>query len=778
MAGDEVVKRVRVTFVVVLLAAVLLAAAPACGAGIDLPGGAHGGPVHAHSVGSLAGTVTDKYTRQPLFATDVVVVGTGLGGITDRHGKFKISDVPVGTYQVTVSMMGYELGVVDDVEVKGGSVTTMRFGLYPRVLDIGLKVLVEANHFHKDSEKPTSFRTLTAQEMRYSPGSMEDVFRVLQSMPGVSPADMTNSNLIVRGGDPSENRTLFENIEIPRALHFGRPGGTIGGISIVSPSLLKRVEFLTGGFPARYGDRVSSVFEMKLRDGSSTDYSTDFNLNMGGFSLSADGPLPGGGTMLFSVRRGVFDLLTSTMGVPALPSYWDAVGKVTYDLGSSNRLSLVGFYFPDDLEIAADSENENRHGNWTGLDLQRSDHGRALGLNWRYLMGERGYVLTTASHVSNSWTTSRGTGEEPELVGDAIREEEFQLKSELNRRLSDRVNVRLGVFARQIHSEQNTWSVSDTTASGEFIPGYRVTHNPDPTYKAGSYVQATVRPFSRASLTSGLRYDYYDFTGESKVSPRLGMALSLTERTTLNAAYGHYYQTAALWQVASHLSNTSLRSSSSVHYVAGLEHLFSGNTQISVEAYHKELSDVFVHDYSTRMTTNNGSGHARGVELCIQRKMSRGLVGSVAYTYAVSVRRDGESLPEYYSEFDRPHNLTLVGSYTPSDKWRVGAKFFYATGSPYTPVVGSEQVDGEWYTVRGTKNSARYPDYHMLDIRIDRSFQFANWKLMAYLDVWNVYARQNVTLYTYSIDETGTVTRTVPDEAPRMVPILGLEARF
>ncbi len=755
-------KSVGVTLLLVVLASAVLAA----------------GPAYAPVVGSIEGTVTDKYTHQPLFAADVVIVGTALGGITDRDGTFAISDVPAGNYRVTVSMMGYEVAAVDDVEVQDGPATMVQLELCPRVLDIGLNVLVEASHFHKDSEKPTSFRTLTPQEMRYSPGAMEDVFRVLQSMPGVSPADMTNSNLIVRGGDPSENRTLFENIEIPRALHFGRPGGTIGGISIVSPSLLERVDFLTGGFPARYGDRVSSVFEMKLRDGSHTDYITNLNLNMGGFSLSADGPLPGGGTMLVSARRGVFDLLTSTMGVPALPSYWDVVGKVTYNLGSSDRLSLVGFYFPDDLQIAADPEGETRHGNWPGLDLQRSDHGRAVGLNWRHLQSERGYVLTTASHVSNSWTTSRGTDDEPGLIGDAIREEEFQLKSELSRKLSNRVNVRFGVFARQIHSEQNTWSVSDTMASGEVIPGYRVTYNPDPTYKAGSYLQTTVRPFSRISLTTGLRYDYYDFTGESKLSPRLGMALSLTDRTTLNAAYGHYYQTAAPWQVASHPSNTALRSSSSVHYIAGLKHLWSADTQISVEAYYKELSDVFVHSYTSRITTNEGSGYARGVELCVQRKMSRGLVGSMAYTYAVSVRRDGESLPEYYSEFDRPHNLTLVGSFAPTDKWRVGAKFLYATGSPYTPVVGSEQVGGEWYVVRGTKNSARYPDYHMLDVRIDRSFEFANWKLMAYLDLWNIYARQNATLYNYSMDDNGTVVRTVPDEAPRMLPILGIEARF
>ena len=764
------------TLMLLLLAGVLLSAPPSRCAEADPVTGAD--VARRAAVGSLEGMVVDKYTRDPLFATDVVVVGTGLGGITDREGKFNISGVPAGTHRIRVSMMGYEVAFAEDIEVKAWSVTTLSVGLYPRVLDIGLDVLVEAPHFHKDSEKPTSFRTLTSQEMRYSPGAMEDVFRVLQSMPGVSPAAMTNSNLIVRGGDPDENRTLFENIEIPRALHFGRPGGTIGGISIVSPGLLERVDFHTGGFPARYGDKVSSVFEMKLRDGSSTDYNTTLNLNLGGFGMVADGPLPGGGTMLFSARRGVFDLVTSTMGVPALPSYWDVVGKVTYDVGSANRLSLVGFYFPDDLRIEADPDGEVRHGNWSGLDLERSDHGRAVGVNWRWTMGERGYALTTVSHVSNSWETSRSSEEEASLIGDAIREEEFQVKSELNVTLSERVNLKMGISGREIHSEQNAWSIADTSATGGVVPGYRVTYNPDPTYKAASFLQTTVRPFDRLSLTTGVRYDYYDLTEESSVSPRLGVALSLTERTTLNAAYGHYYQTAAPWQVALDPANTALRSSRSVHYVAGLEHLLSRDTQFSVEGYYKELSDVFVHDNSTRVITNEGSGYSRGVELCLQRKMSQGLVGSIAYTYSVSVRKDRDDLREYYSEYDRPHNITIVGSYAPSDSWRIGAKFLYATGSPYTPVVGAEQIGDQWYVVTGPKNSERYPNYRMLDLRVDRTFKFSNWSLLAYLDLWNVFGHENVTLYTFSLEDDGTVVRTVPDEALGTIPVLGLELKF
>ena len=679
-------------------------------------------------VGSIEGTVVGRHSHRPLFAADVTIVGAGLGGIADRTGRFEVGGLPPGLHTVRVSMMGYEPVLLDDVRVESGRATPLRIELKPRVIDIGLDVLVTAKHFQKDSERPTSFRSLTPAEIRYAPGALEDVFRVLQSMPGVSPADVTNSNLIVRGGDPSENRTLLENIEIPRPLHFGRPGGSIGGISIVSPSLLERVDFLTGGFPARYGDKMSSVFEMKLRDGSSTRVNTDVNLNLGGFSLVVDGPVPGGGTMIWSVRRGVFDLITSALGVSALPSYWDVVGKVTYDLDDRNRLSIVGFYFPDDLEMAADPEGEFRHGMWPGLDLERHDHGNALGVNWRRLLGAGGYVLTTASYVSSSWATTRGSEEDPSLIGDAVREDELRLKTEVNYRFSDRLAVRAGVFSKGIKSEHNIWSIADTTAAGYVIPAYHESFKPAPTWKAGSHLQATVRPLDRVSLTAGVRYDYYDFTDESSVSSRLGLTLALTDKTTLNAAYGHYYQTAAPWQVALHPSNVTLRSSRSVHYVVGFTRMLSDDAQLSLEVYDKELSNAFVSEYSTRVITNDGDGYARGVELCVQKKMSGRLTGSVAYTYSVSRRRDGDGLREYSSEFDRPHNLSLVGSFAPTDRWRLGAKFVYATGSPYTPAVGTEMRDGDWYIVRAPKNSARYPDYHMLDIRVDRTFRFAGWK--------------------------------------------------
>ena len=157
--------------------------------------------------------------------------------------------------------------------------------------------------------------------------------------------------------------------------------------------------------------------------------------------------------------------------------------------------------------------------------------------------------------------------------------------------------------------------------------------------------------------------------------------------------------------------------------------------------------------------------------------MSQNLVGSAAYSYSVSKRKDGDALPEYYSEFDRPHNFTLAAGYKLSNKWQIGVKFQYASGSSYTPVVGAVQKDGEWYVVDGAQNSARYTNYHKLDIRVERYFHFSNWTLRAYLDLWNVYNRKNVFCYNYEVDDHGGITKETSAGFP-LVPILGISAQF
>ena len=189
------------------------------------------------------------------------------------------------------------------------------------------------------------------------------------------------------------------------------------------------------------------------------------------------------------------------------------------------------------------------------------------------------------------------------------------------------------------------------------------------------------------------------------------------------------------------------------------------------------MTNVFVQSDTIRIINNQGSGYARGVELYVQKKMSENFVGSLAYTYAVSKRKDDATMPEYAFDYDQRHYVTLISGYKFFNDWRIGIKFQYATGMPYTPVTGSRQIGDDWYLIEGRKNSARVPDFHQLDLRIDKNFRFMRWTLTAYLDLWNVYNRDNIIYYSYEIDDQGKISRSASYDFPTL-PIVGFSARF
>jgi len=726
------------------------------------------------ATGTMSGEVRDGATKQPLPFVNILVVGSNMGTVTNELGYFSLKNLPPGTYNIKATIIGYQTVVRSDVVVLPKRNATIDMELVSSAIEVE-GVSVTADYFQKPLETTVSFKSLLPEEIRRSPGSAEDIFRVMQSLPGVATAGGKSAQLIVRGGSPDENLTLLDNVEIYNPIHFARTGESMGIISIVNPSLLKEVDFMTGGFPAKYGDKMSSVFEMKLLDGNKEMMNTDVNLNFGGFGAMLDGPVFDKGSMVFSVRRGFFDLLTSLMKKPAAPRYYDAVGKLTYDLDERNRLSIVGFYYLDQI---------SREGTTQGMAekpkydyITRDDYGTAAGLNWRWLLSSKMFLMTTVSFTSNGWNTLQGTALERGLRGDDIRENEYSLKSELSYQLSHTLEFKVGGQVKFIDSRHRAWTPQDTTRSGSLIPATAVAYYPDIIEKPAAFLQATFRPTPLVTLTGGVRYDYFAFTKERNVSPRISAALHITEATSINAAVGIFYQTPAAYQIALDPANQSLQSSRADHFIVGLEHRLGEDSKATLEIYHKELTHVIVENDTTNVLTNSGRGYAEGIELSFQKKLTNGVVASASYTYSVSKRRDAEQSVLYDFEFDRPHILNLIVGMELAHGWQVGAKFQYASGNPYTPIIGVVKKGGVYYVVDGAVNSARYPEYHKLDIRVDKKFFFDSWNLTVYLDLWNLYNRENILAYSYTVDQNGIVSTAVrPDFG--ILPIVGITAKF
>ncbi|MDP1994782.1 MAG: TonB-dependent receptor, partial [Ignavibacteria bacterium] len=349
----------------------------------------------------------------------------------------------------------------------------------------------------------------------------------------------------------------------------------------------------------------------------------------------------------------------------------------------------------------------------------RDDYGTSFGTNWRYLFSPKAFSLTTISFSGNGWNTLQGTEIDRSLAGEDIRENSFDFKNEITYNVFDNLELKGGGYLRFIDSKHTAWRPADTTRIGQIIPASSISFLPEISNKVSLFLQDTWRPFVRLSLTTGLRYDYFSFTKEGNISPRISASFHLTDKTSLNASFGKFYQTPAEYQIALDPLNVYMKSSLATHYIVGVDHLFAEDTKFTVELYHKDLTNVFVANDTTDVLTNAGEGFAQGIEFSLQKKFTDGIVGSASYSYATSKRKDASNLSEYYFEYDRPHIFNLLGGIELSDTWQIGFKFQYASGNPYTPAVGIAVKNGINYVVDGEYNSARLPDYHKLDIRID-----------------------------------------------------------
>ncbi|MCK5065617.1 MAG: carboxypeptidase-like regulatory domain-containing protein, partial [Candidatus Fermentibacteraceae bacterium] len=260
-------------------------------------------------VGSIAGEVVSDRSQDPVIGAYVMIDGTSYGGMTDASGAFSIEDVPVGGYSLRVSSVGHHPEMKTDVMVRSGRVTFLEFSLAMAVISGG-GIEVRPSYFTEDETNPTSSIDLAGEQIRRTPGSAGDVTRVIAGLPSISKVDDQYNGLAVRGGNPIENGFYIDNIEIANINHFPRQGTSGGGVGMVNVDLLEDVWFSAGGFSSAYGDRLSSVMELKLRGGNREEFDGQLDFSMSGFGSVLEGPLDyGRGSWLVCARRSFIDLL-------------------------------------------------------------------------------------------------------------------------------------------------------------------------------------------------------------------------------------------------------------------------------------------------------------------------------------------------------------------------------------------------------------------------------------------------------------------------------------
>ena len=344
--------------------------------------------------GRIHGSVADAETGQPLPGANVYLTQGGRGAATDSEGRFRLSGLEAGTYQLRISYIGYETRVVTDIVVRPDRTTELRCILRPTAYEAEA-VEITAGYFQAADEGAVSEARFSGEEIRRAPGSAGDVSRIMMVLPSVAKVNDQSNSLIVRGGSPLENAFLVDGIEVPNINHFPSQGASGGPLGMLPVDMIRDVQFTAGGLPLRYGDRLSSAMDITFRDGSRDGVEAQADVNFTGFGGLLEGPIGEKGSWLLSARRSYLDLLVSAIdiGTSVAPWYGDAHAKLVYDITPEHRLSLLALWSDDHNDPDAETAAENDMQYYGRQDVYNA----TAGLNWRAPWGKDTFTETVPS---------------------------------------------------------------------------------------------------------------------------------------------------------------------------------------------------------------------------------------------------------------------------------------------------------------------------------------------------------------------------------------------
>ncbi|MDD2891180.1 MAG: TonB-dependent receptor [bacterium] len=690
----------------------------------------------------VTGRIVDNSTGEFLEGVNIVLIGTPFGGASDTDGKYCIKNIPQGEYIIKASMIGYKTGR-EKITVLRNNDIVMDFKLELTPMKMQ-EVTVTAEHL------PLS-QKITELQIRQNPEHF-DIQRVIASCPGVASMEDYSSRISVRGGSPDENLTIIDGFEFPYPTHFGWFGGEGGGITLINEDIVREIKFQPGGFPVNWGDKLSSLIEINLKESDNISSLLDFNL--ADVKLIFELPIKEKGSTLFSVRKSHLELLNGILQEKiSIPSYQDYLGKISFDINKNNKFLILGVKATDNLSFGGD------YGPFENIEIKWNNSQNTLGVAWQHLFSENGKF--TANATGNA------------IVWDAYQKGRGKMNaSEISLPVSFDLNYKgfeSGISYKYLDLYHYFNQFPDTTPTSIPLPGDTIESKAF-SYKYASYIRNRFS-FSSFSVIPGIRMDYFDLIKKSVVSPRLTVEDKLSSAVILACTIGKYYQSPRYDYLA---QNNNLNSEEATHYIVGLKYLLSETSLLSIEAYAKKYENLFVSTSDSTGIDNSGKGYAKGIECLLDKEFFNNLSCMVNYSYSVSKVSDRNG--EHYSNWDQTNTINIIGNYKFSGSFDFSIKWRYTTGKPYTPFLGRQQhpVLGKWMPIFGECNSARYPDYQRLDTKLTYSKKLKNFDVSIYLNLWNVYNYENILTYEWDSDYKNR------SEIYQFLftPILGLEIKF
>ena len=606
-------------------------------------------------------------------------------------------------------------------------------------------------------------------------------------MPGVAQADGGRNDLIIRGGAPSENLYLINGIEVPNINHFGTQGATGGPLSYVNLDFVRETSFSTGGFSALYGDKLSSVLDINLRDGREDRFGGKATISASQFGLNLEGPITEKSNFIFSARRSYLDFIFKAADFSFVPEYYDVLLKADFSPHSKDAFSFLFISAFDNVKFFNDTQ-EQQVDNSRILGTDQIQY--VAGITYRHLFTDGFFDIALSRNYVDYDSRQQDSLLNP-IFTNKSKEEENTLRADLVFKLSKTSEINIGGTAKLIEADYDILFPTFITTFGDTLPITNLTT--ENTYtKFGVYANYNKVLFNRLTANAGVRADIFTALNEKYFfSPRLSLSYALTDLTDINFSTGIYHQSPSYIWLEAFESNRDLSMIQVNQFVLGFDQRISSDALLKVEAFYKDYSNYptsTVRPYLVLANTgagfsgsddnfssfgleplvDAGFGKARGFELSVQKKLSDiPYYGILSFTYSQAdyTSLDGIERPGSY---DQNWLLSLSGGYKFNEFWEFSSKFRFASGKPYTPYNSDGTQNVADYNTRRLKSS------HSLDVRVDKRWYFTGWTLITYIDIQNIYNQENQSgvrwdPQTMSVDESSSIG---------ILPTIGVSAEF
>jgi hypothetical protein len=592
------------------------------------------------AVQSIRGQVVDQDSRAPLPFVNVFLEleGSQMGTVTDERGHYLFKDVPVGRCDLRFSCVGYETAWLRNQMLGSGKELILHMELVESVLELdGVDIAYAPESEAINKRVSVSGRSITAYEIENTAGSLSDISRTVQSLPGITSPNDGQNHLIIRGNSPKGLQWRLEGIEIPNLNHFSEIGASGGGISIISNNMIATSDFLTGAFPAEYGNALSGVFDLRLRTGNNERHEQTAQVGLMGTELMAEGPINRNTNTTYIAHYRYSTLkIIQAMGADlrSIPDFQDLSFKVYHP---SKKLGVFSFFGIGGLSHEVGEQDEY---DW------RSNMS-TLGLSNSYTLNSRTFFRTTLaiSGWSYRWDEEDNLGTEEEPIdytwGTAIKEYTLKAAFSANHKLNAKHKFKSGVVFEQAFNDSYMGWHSDSLQTGF---SYIDTASRAVTLQA--HMNWQYRISEKLTMNNGIHFLQYYLTNSYSLEPRFGLQWKVFPRHILSAGFGVHSRKESMTLYTGMMTlhdgaviqpNLDLELSKARHYILGYRFLATDLLHFKLEAYYQDLYDIPAYPFPPYFSTvnndfgfegnildNYGTAYNMGIELTMERSLEKG----------------------------------------------------------------------------------------------------------------------------------------------------------